>query len=92
MGAYDGAEVTQLIGLYLLQILSHLIPIEDLGLYRDDGLAVLEGNGPMVERLRKEVIKIFKDNGLKVTTEANLKVTDFLDITLDLSKGTFSPT
>ena len=38
MGSYDGAETTDLVGLFLLHQLKHL-PV-NLGLYRDDGLAV----------------------------------------------------
>ena len=39
MGSWDGAEVADLVGLYLLSKLSILGL--DVGLYRDDGLAVL---------------------------------------------------
>ena len=91
MGSYDGAEVCELVGLYLLTQLEEHIPKEQLGLYRDDGLAAVALDGPGVERLRKQVIKLFKDNGLKITVEANLKSTDFLDITFDLSSSSFRP-
>ena len=38
MGSWDGAEVADLVGLYLLSQLTHLKL--NIGLYRDDGLAV----------------------------------------------------
>ena len=60
-------------------------------MYRDDGLAVVALDGPGVERLRKDVSKLFKDNGLKITVEANLKSTSFLDITIDLNSSSFGP-
>ena len=42
MGAYDGAEVCQLVGHYSLYGISKLYGKKDKGgLYRDDGLAVL---------------------------------------------------
>ena len=91
MGSYDGAEVCELVGLYLLTQLEEHIPKEQLGLYRDDGLAAVALDGPGVERLRKQVIKLFKENGLKLTVEANLKSTDFLDITFDLNSSSFRP-
>ena len=91
MGSYDGAEVCELVGLYLPTQLNNLIPQEHLGLYRDDGLAVVALDGPGVERLRKDVSKLFKDNGLKITVEANLKSTSFLDITFDLNSSSFGP-
>ena len=47
MGAYDGAEVCELIGNYVLYELSKLYEKKDIGLYRDDGLAAfMNKNGP----------------------------------------------
>ena len=40
MGAYDGAQVTDLVGIYILHILKTNVPEIDFGLYRDDGLGV----------------------------------------------------
>ena len=39
-------------------------------------------------RIRKEVIKIFKEIGFKTEIKTNLKVVDFLNITFNLSNGT----
>ena len=33
--------------------------------------------------------KIFKENGLNITVEYNLAITDFLDVTFDLKSGTY---
>ena len=38
MGSLDSAEVSELVGLYLLSDMEKIIPQEYLGLYRDDGL------------------------------------------------------
>ena len=91
MGAFDGAEVCELVGLYILNQLEDVIPQQNLGIYRDDGLAVVEGSGPELERLRKKVFSIFKTLNLKVTIETNIKSTDFLDIYLNLQNNTFKP-
>ena len=40
IGAYDGAEVCELVGIFLLFQLSQHYKREDFGLYRDDGLAI----------------------------------------------------
>ena len=40
MGAYDGADVCELVGSYLLNALSLKYNKANIGLYRDDGLAV----------------------------------------------------
>ena len=91
MGSLDGAECCEIIGLYLLSLLSDVIDKESMGLFRDDGLAMIEGSGPEVERLRKKVMKIFKDQGLQVTIEANLKITEFLDVQFNLETGEYRP-
>jgi hypothetical protein len=43
------------------------------------------------EQIKKQICKVFANNGLKITIEANMKSVDFLDITLDLRTGTFKP-
>ena len=42
MGSLDSAEVCELVGLFLLSKLERFIPKDQIGLYRDDGLAVVE--------------------------------------------------
>ena len=48
-------------------------------------------NGQKTNRMRKEVIKIFKEIGFKIEIKPNLKVVDFLDIIFNLSNGTYKP-
>ena len=92
MGSFDGAEICELVGLFLLNEMQHLFNHNGVGLYRDDGLAILENSsGPHTDRIRKQLIKLFQDNGLKITVELNLVQTDFLDITLNLNTGKFWP-
>ena len=63
MGSYDGAEVCEIVGIYLLSQVNQVIDNADVGLYRDDGLAVMRNIGkPEVERRKKRIIKLFKDN------------------------------
>ena len=92
MGSYDGAEICELVGLFLLNRLSSIIDKRYVGLYRDDGLAIVKNaNGPMLDNLRKKIIALFKSEGLSITIETNLTVTDFLDVTLDLQRAKFYP-
>ena len=91
MGAYDGAEVAEFVGLYILSKLEKIIPQENIGLYRDDGLCVVQGSGPEIEKIRKKMFSIFKDCKLKVTIEGNVTVTEFLDVYFDLRKESFKP-
>lgn len=37
MGSFDEAEISELVGLYVLSKLSVLLRKENVGLYRDDG-------------------------------------------------------
>jgi hypothetical protein len=59
MGSMDSAEVSELVGLFLLSKLERFIPKDQIGLYRDDGLAVVELPGPEVERLKKRLSNFF---------------------------------
>ena len=63
----------------------------EIGLYRDDGLAVFNQTSREIERAKKELCQIFARNNLKITIEANKKVVNFLDVTLDLNTGKFKP-
>ena len=67
MGAYDGAEVCELVGTYMLNVLSRKYNKNDFGLYRDDGLAVLKNkSGLQSEQVKKNIQKIFKEHGSDV--------------------------
>ena len=42
-------------------------------------------------KLRKDIMKCFKDHGLKITIKANLKIVNFLDVTFNLSNDMYYP-
>ena len=92
MGSYHGAEVCELVGLFLLSKITALFGAGKVGLYRDDGLAVIhDPSDQSTDNLRKKLFKIFKQESLDITVETNLKIADFLDVTLNLSTGKFYP-
>ena len=93
MGCSDGAEVYDLSDLYILSKIKTVFENQnDVGLYRDDGLGILRSlSGPQIERVRKEIIKTFKEFGLSITAKTNLEVVQFLDIELDLINNTYRP-
>ena len=93
MGSYNGAEIYELIGLYILQVLGERYEIDKIGFYRDDGLACFENtNGLKAERIRKKFLSIFKTEfKLTITCETILKILNFLDVTLNLNTGTHEP-
>ena len=90
MGSYDGAEICELVGIYILTRLATIIKKSDCGLYRDDGLVILRNvNGQQIDRTRKNIIKIFKDVGFSIDIENDTKVVEFLDITFILNNGIY---
>ena len=90
IGSNDRAEICELTGIYILPQLSNLLPQEDIGLYQDDGLILLQNtNGQLTDKIRKNVIKLFKEIGLKIEIETNLKIVNFLDVTFNLTNSTY---
>jgi hypothetical protein len=90
MGSFDGAETCELVGCYILSILSQKFG-NNIGLYRDDGLAALNATPFQIDKIKKDICKTFKDIGLKITIEANLKIVNYLDVTLNLNTGVHNP-
>ena len=70
MGSFDGAETCELVGCYLLSQLTQICDL-NIGLYRDDGLAVLNQTPQKIEKVKKEICRIFANNNLRITVEAN---------------------
>ena len=92
IGSYDGAEICELVGLFLLSNVEEKFKNLNFGLYRDDGLGFTRKmSGSDIDRLRKDIIALFQTHGLKVDITCNLIQVDFLDVTFNLQTGKFSP-
>ena len=92
IGSNDRAEICKLTGISILSQLSNLSPQEDIGWYRDDGLILLRNtNAQLTDKMRKNVIKLFKESGFKIEIEANLKIVNFLNVTFNLANNTNRP-
>ena len=88
MGSFDGAEIFELVGLFLDRFAS-VLGKKNLCLYRDDGLAVLRNNsGSTMERTRKKITRVFQAKGLRITSDCYLSCTDFVDVCFDLNQET----
>ena len=89
---YDGAKVCEIVGSYILNLLSNILGKELVSLYRDDGLAIVKNvSGAEIKRQRKAIIKLFKECGLNITLQTNLKIVNFLDVEMNLDTVTYRP-
>ena len=65
--------------LFLLNDLSNLIGKNNVDLYCDDRLAVVDNaSGPQMDKIRKQMHVIFKKYNLSIATEINVSATNFL--------------
>ena len=90
-GSLDSAEVCELVGLYILHLISSLIPPKQYGIYRDDFLGAVRLTGRQVEQLNKKLHELFNNIGFKITIESNIQIVSFLDVKLNLVDGSFKP-
>lgn len=91
MGVYDGAKLCELVGCLLLNNLNDLIDPSNHGLYWDDGLIIVINCTPRKGDItRKKLHWMFNKFGFKLDMQTDLKITDYLDVTLDLCSGTVS--
>ena len=89
MGSFHGAEVCELVDLYLLEKLVKrgIFKRELVGLYRDDGLAVVE-----VQRYTKKAVHAaVKGKKLVIVIEDAIQGIDFLDVSLNLVTKVYIP-
>ena len=76
MGAFDGAEVCELVGIFILSQLATSCDKKNLGLYPNDGLAVFENmSGPQAEKMKKKFQRkaAFKQFEITVMRHTNLE-------------------
>ena len=87
---YDEPEVFELVGSYQLKKVPNIVNKKFIGLYRDDGLAILRNfSGPQIEWKRKDTIKMFKTVGLNTAIQAGLHNLKFLDVQFNLNNDTY---
>ena len=92
MGSFFGAELCDIIGLYALNHLKSLYKDNEVGLYRDDGLAIIERtNNQTLENTKKKTIKLFNEIGFKITIDIGATTCNFLDTTLSLTDDEYKP-
>ena len=92
MGAYDSVQVADLVGIYILDTLGRNFNSEQVGLYRIDGIIYIpDSNCPKTSSIQKKIIRTFKLLNSRIRIVSNLKIVEFLDVTLNLNYGTLKP-
>ena len=93
MGAWDSAESTDIVGLFLLNKLKNVkvnnMDVINVGIYRDDCLLVCRLNPRLTQKLVDKLVDLFHEYKLKIVIDANHKVINFLDITMNLNTGSY---
>ena len=91
IGAYDGAEICELVGCVLLYSINKIMDPSSHGLYHIDGLIIVDKSTPKkCDGFRKRLYKLFDEFGFRLDIRTDLKITDYLDVTLNLYSGTVS--
>ena len=79
MGSYDGADLCELIGIYIQSLLTNILSKDNMGSYRDDGLFILhKRNRQQTDRIGKKIINIFKNIDFKIEIVTNLTESLFI--------------
>ena len=92
MGSYDGAKVCEIVGMFMLVMLSKSFEKNSIGLYRDDGLSVFRNyNRHQNDRVRKGLMKLLQKYQLNLYMKCNLKIVDYLYISFALNTGIYKP-
>ena len=81
MGSYDGAEIYELVGLFILSKLKDTFG-NNIGFYRDDGLVLLDTKSSRLsDKARKDLTHAFNELGLNITAQANQLSTNSVSYT-----------
>ena len=76
----------------MLSLSSKKYSSNNIGSYRDDRLPVFRKISEQPAEKHKKIIKeTFKNKGLQMIIKWNLKVVDYLEVTLNLNDGTYRP-
>ena len=96
MGSYGGAEVCEIVGLFILFRLDQLNKEKyggrlELGLYRDDLLGATCLRDRQQKQLMADIKAVFSQLGLDITIQTGLKTVNYLDVTLNMQDGSYKP-
>ena len=92
ISTYNGADVCELVGTFFLYKLSLKYTKNNIGLYRNDGLAIFKIiSGPISEKVKNDIQKLFKETELDIVIQSNMKTVNYLHVTPNLENSTYRP-
>ena len=92
MESFDSTQITDFVGICILDTLGRFLNLNNVGTYRDDGLiSIPNSNGPLTSKIQKKVIRAFKYMGFKIEISCNFRIVNFLDVTLSLNDNSYKP-
>ena len=92
MGSFDSAQIADLVGMYILDMLGRFLNLNNISIYGDDGLISIPNSKRLLtSKIQKKIIRAFKYMGLKIEISSNLKIVNFLNITLNLNDNSYKP-
>ena len=76
----------------MLSLISEKHNKKDFRLYCGDALGVVKNkSGPRTKKIKKNIQKIFKENELDTVIKCNMKLFNYLDVTLNLINSNYKP-
>ena len=91
MGTCDGAQVYKLVGRFLIPQISDKYNKKDIALNRDDGLSFSKTKVVHKRENKERFSKNFPENDLFIIIKRSVKITDYLNATLNLLNKTYKP-
>ena len=91
MGTCDGAQVYKLAGRFLIPQISDKYNKKDIALNRDDGLSFSKTKVVHKRENKERFSKNFPENDLFIIIKRSVKITDYLNATLNLLNKTYKP-
>lgn len=89
--SFDEDELSELMGLFILNKFNKIVHVDSHCLYRDDGLIIAPANRKANDRIFKNVFKVFQGIDFDITVHMSKIFGQYLDIEFNLSAGTVSP-
>ena len=91
MGSFKEAEVCDLVSLFIFSKLANEFGTNNVGLYQDDGLALINNTtGRDADIARKQLHEIFWELGFRITVQVSHQIVN-LYVALHLNDGKFTP-